>query len=95
MNQAKTEANLKAGAVFMLTNHVYTQLMIVSDKKIDVPGGVMRECVAWNADRCRRYDMTEQELKSFAPVTQLDDDFVAEYVSQNKQNEWENPKAPL
>jgi len=83
------------GSVYSMKDCVYQQLLVLSDKRTTVVGGVSRECVAWNQDRCRRYDMTEQEIGKLQSTAQLDEHYVDEYVMENKKNEWENPKPPM
>ena len=93
--QAEPNKNLRAGMVFDKSDSVYDKQMILSQKAISVTNGIARECVAWNSERCRRYDTVESELLKCKQVGALPEDELAKYIIDNKTNEWEAPKAPF
>lgn len=93
-NTPTSNPNLKMGMVFNKSDSVYTKQMIISDKIIIVDGKVFREVVAWNDDRCRRYDTSEDELFKSDKICELDLSYVNEYVLKNKNNEWSEAKIP-
>ena len=85
---------LKRGMVFEKENNIYDKQMILSNKIMATTGGLYRECVAWNNERCARYDTTESELSNSKYITSIDDDELARYIKKNKSGEWTNPDAP-
>lgn len=91
---AKPVCTLKPGEIFEKKDHIYTKQMILSDRDIVVGKYIMRECVAWNDDQCKRFDATESELYKSAKIGELTDAELQDYILQNKKDEWGDPKAP-
>lgn len=85
---------LVPGMVFTKNDNVYTKQMIISDKVNDLSSGLYRECVAWNEEKCRRYDTTEDELYKSERIGVMEAESLAEYVHKNKKDEWDNPSIP-
>ena len=89
-----TISKLKEGMVFSKDNHIYTHQMIISNKITPMSDGIYRECIAWNADMCRRFDTTEKELSSSKYICEISSDELNKYVKNNNGNEWSEPKIP-
>ena len=88
-------SRFRKGMVFAKDNHVYTLQMIISNKIMPTSDGIYRECIAWNPDMCRRFDTTEEELKSSKYICEVPSDALDKYVKDNKGNEWSDPKVPV
>jgi len=85
---------LLAGMVFTKSDSIYDKQLILSDKKYELRVGVYRECVAWNDERCRRYDATEDEIYKEEQIGVMDSAALAEYIQKNKKDEWNIPDIP-
>ena len=86
--------SLVPGTVFELKDCVYDRLMIISDKTYELKAGIRRECVAWNGERCRRYDTYEKDLAKMNVIGNLVTDKLADYIANNRKDEWNNPDIP-
>ena len=95
MGNKKKVEEIHKGYTYEMSDCVYNQLLVLSEKRTVVTNGISRECVAWNLEQCRRYDITEQEISKLKLIAQLDMNYVDEYVMGNKANEWDNPKSPI
>ena len=94
MGKKKPEIELQIGMIFEKTDCVYDKQMILSDKVMQTPDGMIRECVAWNSKQCRRYDTAESELKKSTLIAQISPEEVEQYILNNKSEEWGDPKPP-
>lgn len=83
-----------AGQIFRIDDTFYDYIMVLSARIFKLSFGDVRECVAWNSKMCRRYDSLESDLQKCELVGQMSESDLEEYIVNNKNNEWEDPKIP-